>query len=777
MPILVIKNPDGSEQEHDVASQLTIGRAEGNDLILTEGGVSRKHARFFVEGAGLQVEDVGSANGTWVDGARIEQATAVSPKSQVVIGDYEISLKVGSKPAAKRPAGVGASAQKPSREATAAVGKPVKAAGARSTKVVPSIKPAGEGALAKRAAPGRASGPQLKGLTGSITGKTFALSGTMTVGRVAGTDITVDDDSVSRKHAEVEVRGRDVVVRDLGSANGTTVNGAPISEETPLSPGDILQFGVVELMFETGSPEAASASSRLPAKRGASAPSRRSRPLDDDDDQRPVALPPDPPMSPGKKRMVVGGVLVIGALFAVVLTKAFTTPSETNDTGPHRLGQGPATRVVAADPADQVEDLLTECRTYSSPEIGKPDWPRAEAACKKVIEFDPIQADANQLMRKIEIERACEENLRKGRDAAGSGRLEDALDSLAKVGAKEGECPVYALRALAESKNPMAEVRKVAGRDCKDYATNAKWENAYRRCELYMRLTCQMMDEKDLYPPPLTKLKLDGPIGKADWRPTDPLYINFLKAREKVKPADPPWQCPKIYAFRPPPPPPDPKRLAREEFAKRFKDPDMGEALIRYFDNRSDARVPLQRIRENMNRADEHDQARALQTDIDTAQNLFQNGRTEIAREAPERAEEPFRQALQVDERLVLGDRLATLTEDEKRKELDKRTSFIRNAIIETMAATCYERGKTLGDRKDFRQACKVWKLGASFSRGNIDLLKALTNVCTRRAQETLGRAENCEQLKQVIDFAVDGDGLKKQAEEKMIEFGCEAAK
>ena len=33
MPTLVIKNPDGSEQEQDVAEQLTIGRAEGNDLI------------------------------------------------------------------------------------------------------------------------------------------------------------------------------------------------------------------------------------------------------------------------------------------------------------------------------------------------------------------------------------------------------------------------------------------------------------------------------------------------------------------------------------------------------------------------------------------------------------------------------------------------------------------------------------------------------------------------------------------------------------------------
>jgi hypothetical protein len=38
MPTLVIRSPDGSDQEHDVTEQLTIGRAEGNDLVLTEEG-------------------------------------------------------------------------------------------------------------------------------------------------------------------------------------------------------------------------------------------------------------------------------------------------------------------------------------------------------------------------------------------------------------------------------------------------------------------------------------------------------------------------------------------------------------------------------------------------------------------------------------------------------------------------------------------------------------------------------------------------------------------
>jgi ABC transport system ATP-binding/permease protein len=121
----------------------------------------------------------------------------------------------------------------------------------------------------------------------------------------------------------------------------------------------------------------------------------------------------------------------------------------------------------------------------------------------------------------------------------------------------------------------------------------------------------------------------------------------------------------------------------------------------------------------------------------------------------------------------VLGDRAAKLTAEEKKKELDKRVSFIRKAIVETMSSQSYEKGKGLADRKDFRAACRIWKLGSNFSRSNIDLLKALTNVCTKRAQDAFDRAQTCEQLKAAMDFAVDGDGFKEKITESMTEEGC----
>ena len=126
-----------------------------------------------------------------------------------------------------------------------------------------------------------------------------------------------------------------------------------------------------------------------------------------------------------------------------------------------------------------------------------------------------------------------------------------------------------------------------------------------------------------------------------------------------------------------------------------------------------------------------------------------------------------------VDERLVLGERAAKLTAEEKKKELDKRVSYIRKAVVESMSSQSYEKGKALADRKDFRAACRVWKLGLKFSRSNIDLLKAATNVCTPRASESFERAQTCEQLKAALDFAVDGDGIKEKIVESMTAKGC----
>ena len=70
-----------------------------------------------------------------------------------------------------------------------------------------------------------------------------------TVGRLPECDITLVDPNVSRNHAEIRPRGDGFVLVDLGSTNGSTVNGVPITERD-LRDGDELGFGSIRLTFQ-----------------------------------------------------------------------------------------------------------------------------------------------------------------------------------------------------------------------------------------------------------------------------------------------------------------------------------------------------------------------------------------------------------------------------------------------------------------------------------------------------------------------------------------------
>jgi hypothetical protein len=69
------------------------------------------------------------------------------------------------------------------------------------------------------------------------------------LGRLPECDVVLDDPNVSRRHAELRRVGETVVVTDLGSTNGTRVNGAPVREQ-PLASGDEITVGSTTVVFE-----------------------------------------------------------------------------------------------------------------------------------------------------------------------------------------------------------------------------------------------------------------------------------------------------------------------------------------------------------------------------------------------------------------------------------------------------------------------------------------------------------------------------------------------
>jgi hypothetical protein len=84
------------------------------------------------------------------------------------------------------------------------------------------------------------------------TGDRIPLTGgTVLIGRGADATIRVSDSSVSRRHAEVRPAGDGWVLADLGSTNGTRVNGMPVTERK-LEDGDTIGVGDASLRFEAG---------------------------------------------------------------------------------------------------------------------------------------------------------------------------------------------------------------------------------------------------------------------------------------------------------------------------------------------------------------------------------------------------------------------------------------------------------------------------------------------------------------------------------------------
>jgi len=91
---LHFKTPDGSGQTLALEEELRVGRGPHNDLVLRTSDVSWTHAVFRRVDSTVVVEDLGSRNGTFLDGRRLEHPEAVLESSSVRIGDLEFRVKL-----------------------------------------------------------------------------------------------------------------------------------------------------------------------------------------------------------------------------------------------------------------------------------------------------------------------------------------------------------------------------------------------------------------------------------------------------------------------------------------------------------------------------------------------------------------------------------------------------------------------------------------------------------------------------------------------------------
>ena len=93
---------------------------------------------------------------------------------------------------------------------------------------------------------------QLVMRAGPTPGKAFPVSGeSFTIGREPGNGIVINDPEISRKHSRMWLQGTTYSIEDLGSTNGTFVNGIRLTAPHALRPGEVVALGEqISLVFE-----------------------------------------------------------------------------------------------------------------------------------------------------------------------------------------------------------------------------------------------------------------------------------------------------------------------------------------------------------------------------------------------------------------------------------------------------------------------------------------------------------------------------------------------
>lgn len=262
---LFCRTGDLAGSEFGIDEEATIGRTSDNSIVLDHGSVSRAHARIArdPETGTYVLEDLGSLNGTALDGVAVEDPEPLGALHVVTFaGELDFIFQADAPPAA---AGADEAAAEPPAEGGTVPGAELPgvpgalldanepaAERPRSTNggtvvdgdavsIPEALADGGEAPLPAR------SVYYLEIAHGRVPPVRHPLrQGANHVGRSAEADISVDSRQLSRRHAVLTVDGERLWLRDRGSRNHTFVDDRRLDAEVEITADSRLRFGTVE---------------------------------------------------------------------------------------------------------------------------------------------------------------------------------------------------------------------------------------------------------------------------------------------------------------------------------------------------------------------------------------------------------------------------------------------------------------------------------------------------------------------------------------------------
>ncbi len=246
-PIAELIDPQSARRYRLHVGANSIGRQD-TDVLVSDGTVSRHHANIIIENGAISVVDLGSSNGTKVGETRLiaNQSVAVIPGTPVRFGNWNVLIELNS--------------ARPTSPANPTLvfqtdGETLSSDAFSNESTFTNI-PIPENVAALFESPSlEVSGNQVATLrkTEGPADDIIITEGAVSLGRKPGnTIVLVSDAYLSSKHVEFVTANGETVLVDLGSTNGTVVNGRRMTANTPqpLVEGDEVQLGQTKYRFE-----------------------------------------------------------------------------------------------------------------------------------------------------------------------------------------------------------------------------------------------------------------------------------------------------------------------------------------------------------------------------------------------------------------------------------------------------------------------------------------------------------------------------------------------
>lgn len=233
---------DGSS--HPLSGHITLGRASSADVVVADEHVSRHHAKLVERDRYVWVQDLGSANGTRVNGQAIVGGVRLFHGDFLALDRVEYQLVAS---------GADLTPIHQAEEPLRGTDKNFNFTPSETTEfvAVEGLEEPDVGALEISEA-----GAFLLGVSSAVDGDVFRVGlGSSTIGRENSCDIVIPDSTVSAAHAAITVRPEGITLTNLHATNGTKVNGEDIVS-TQIVDGDVLRLGRVSLVFKDVPPSA-----------------------------------------------------------------------------------------------------------------------------------------------------------------------------------------------------------------------------------------------------------------------------------------------------------------------------------------------------------------------------------------------------------------------------------------------------------------------------------------------------------------------------------------